>query len=211
MAKNGNCYIYLTRCQVMLDGLSKKAQVLILLALGIMIFFAGIKYQETRLASVKMEKSAQQEEQKPAVQAPKTLVVHVVGAVAKPGVYTLEEGKRIYDLIQLASLLPEADPALINLAAPLQDGKQVYVPFKGETSAGGAPQKAGVSGEGLININTAGVKELDSLPGIGPALAQRIIDYREKHGNFAAVEDITKVSGIGPSTLQKIKHLITVR
>ena len=195
----------------MLDGLSKKAQALILLALGVMIFFAGIKYQETRLASVKMEKSALQAEQKPAVQAPKTLTVHVVGAVAKPGVYTLEEGKRIYDLIQLASLLPEADPALINLAAPLQDGKQVYVPFKGETSAGGTPQKTGVSGEGLININTAGVKELDSLPGIGPALAQRIIDYREKNGNFVAVEDITKVSGIGPSTLQKIKHLITVR
>lgn len=211
MAKNGNRYIYLTRCQVMLDGLSKKAQVLILLALGVMIFFAGIKYQETRLASVKMEKTVLQAEQKSAVQAPKVLTVHVVGAVAKPGVYTLEEGKRIYDLIQLASLLPEADPALINLAAPLQDGKQVYVPFKGETSAGGTPQKTGVSGEGLININTAGLKELDSLPGIGPALAQRIIDYREKHGNFVAVEDITKVSGIGPSTLQKIKHLITVR
>ncbi|MBZ4653297.1 MAG: competence protein ComEA [Peptococcaceae bacterium] len=195
----------------MLDSLSKKAQVLILLALGVMIFFAGVKYQENRLTSVMMEKSALQVEQKSVVQAPKTLTVHVVGAVAKPGVYTLEEGKRIHDLIQLASLLPEADTTLINLAAPLQDGKQVYVPFKGEATAGGTPQKTGAPGDGLININTAGIKELDSLPGIGPALAQRIIDYRENHGNFAAVEDITKVSGIGPSTLQKFKHLITVK
>ncbi len=196
----------------MWDSLSKKAQVLILLTLGVMVFFAGVKYQESRLTSVMMEKAALQVEQKPVVQAPKTLTVHVVGAVANPGVYTLEEGKRIHDLIQLASLLPEADTTLINLAAPLQDGKQIFVPFKGESTKGASiPQNAGRQGDGLININTAGLKELDSLPGIGPALAQRIIDYRENHGNFAAVEDITKVSGIGPSTLQKFKHLITVK
>ena len=147
---------------------------------------------------------------------PAPLVVHVTGAVAQPGVYQLPASSRVQDAIQAAGgLLPEADAPALNLAAFLQDGEQISVLAVQPTlpalepPARSAPLPTAQAGK-LININTATQAELESLPGIGPALAQQIIAYRKAHGPFATIEDIIDVPGIGPKTFEKIKDLITV-
>jgi competence protein ComEA len=151
-------------------------------------------------------------------------MVHVVGAVQEPGVYTLAQGARVGDLVELAKPSEEADLSQINLAGFLEDASQIHIPKKGEkaqvvtspsgssgVSGTGAGQSAGAGqGKGLININQATQKELETLPGVGPAYAARIIAYRESKGAFAKVEDLTKVSGIGPATLEKLRPYVTV-
>ena len=148
------------------------------------------------------------------------LVVHVSGAVTQPGVYELERGSRVQDAIQAAGgITLDGDTQALNLAAPLEDGALVYVPLQIEaqpmmmTPGAAIPSQAGNPAPapgGLININTASQSELESLPGIGPVLAQRIIEYRQSHGPFSNAEEIMDVSGIGPGIFKKIKDLITV-
>lgn len=195
----------------MLDKISRKAQVIIVVGFGIIIFYGGIKYQHTRLDTIEIQQPGpvEQAESPPAPKMPELLTVHLVGAVEKPGVYTLEKGQRINDAVQMAVPLEKADLTQINLAESLQDGKQIYVPAKGEKAPPATASRIGVKASGLVNINTAGAGELDKLPGIGPALAGRIIAYREKNGPFGKVDDIIKVSGIGPALLAKIKAQIT--
>ncbi len=149
------------------------------------------------------------------------IAVHVIGAVARPGLYEFPTGARIQDAIDAAGgVLAEASSESLNLAQLLEDGQQLDIPYK----AGSAP----VSTPGLdlptsttptpsadpnvelININTATLEELDTLPGIGPSTAQKIIDYRTANGPFANIEDLVNVSGIGPSTMDQIRPLITV-
>ena len=138
---------------------------------------------------------------------PAPLVVDVAGAVPRPGVYELPVGSRVNDAVQAAGgFLAEADKANINLAAPLEDGQKLEIPFLPGAATAGVPQYTPTPT--AININTATLEELQSLPGIGPTLAQAIIDYRTKHGNFHFIEDIMNVSGIGPSTFENIKDLI---
>lgn len=197
----------------MLNKITGKTQVIIAVMAGIMFFYGGVKYQAARLAS-EQAIVLSGELQAPAAQEPlppKMLMVHVVGAVEKPGIYQLEEGRRIGDAIQLAVPLDKADLEQINLAAVIQDGRQIYVPLKGDKShsGGAAGSITGSRVTGKININTAGARDLDRLEGIGPALAKRIIEYRESKGPFACIEDITKVSGIGPAILEKNKENIT--
>ncbi|MEW8958737.1 MAG: helix-hairpin-helix domain-containing protein [Moorella sp. (in: firmicutes)] len=149
-----------------------------------------------------------------------TIQVHVAGAVERPGVYELKPGARINEAVALAGLLPDADPNALNLAAPLMDGQQVVVPRRGEVAAAGhtgltgasagGGATGGVKSGGKININTASLAELDGLPGIGPTLAQRIIDYRNQKGPFRTIEDLQNVSGIGSNRFNEIKDLITV-
>jgi len=160
---------------------------------------------------------------------PSPVRVYVTGAVANSDVYFLPAGSIIKDAIAAAGgFTAEADPERINQALELQDQQQIHVPRKNEVDApppvqggpvvtelnssegGGSSRSAPVAG-GTININTATLEQLDSLPGVGPAIAQRIIDYRESMGGFKAVEEITEVSGIGEATLAKIKDLITVQ
>jgi len=147
---------------------------------------------------------------------PRPLTVHLSGAVLQPGVYSLPPGSRVQDGIQAAGgLSEEADASLLNLAAPLQDGGRVHVPSRSPAlpdspaASSTLPQETSPAG-GLININTASLSELESLPGIGPTLAQRIIDYRQSSGPFAAIEDVQNVSGIGPTRFEQIKGLISV-
>ncbi len=155
---------------------------------------------------------------------PPPLQVHVTGAVSKPGVYPLAPGARLQEAIEAAGGIVEVgDLAGLNLAMKLSDGDRVEVPFLPPTrtptaspgsTAVEAPQTqpSGAQAErnGLININLATQSQLETLPGIGPATAQKIIAYREDHGPFEIISDIVNVSGIGPATYDKIKDSITV-
>lgn len=146
------------------------------------------------------------------------ITVHVIGAVVRPGVYTFPQGSRVQDAVTAAGgLLAEANPSLINLAAKLEDGQQLQIPaigggVPGAVSTGTGPftvLSTPAANTNLVNINTATVDELDTLPGIGPSTAQKIIDYRVQHGPFSQIEQIMDVSGIGPATFDRLKNLIT--
>lgn len=140
------------------------------------------------------------------------LVVHVVGAVHRPGVYTFAPGARVVDAVRAAGgFAPGADSQAINLARPLVDGEQIVVPRRGETTQGGATQGAHAAQQnGKLNINTANAGDFDRLPGIGPVLAQRIVDYRTQHGPFRDIKDLMKVPGIGPKKFDSLASLVTV-
>ena len=164
----------------------------------------------------------------------KTLVVHICGAVSAPGVYELPAGSRIIDAVEAGGgFLPEADEACCNLAEEIVDGCQIYIMTKTESCAGGQTEKkAGIQTSpdsdmqttdrnvrsnsapalenGLVNLNTADVAALMTLPGIGESRAKAIISYREQHGAFAQIEDIMKISGIKQAAFSKIKDKITV-
>ncbi len=143
------------------------------------------------------------------------VVVDVVGAVRRPGLYRLDQGARIADAVSRAGgATQKADLALINLAAPLADGEQVVVPRRG-TAAPGAPAAGGGSSAaggtstgGPVHLSTATLEQLDSLPGIGPVTAQKILDYRQKHGAFTSVDELDAVPGIGPARLDQLKDLV---
>jgi len=136
-----------------------------------------------------------------------TVVVSVVGLVARPGLVTLPMGARVADAVEAAGgLLPEADPAAVNLAAVVADGQQVAV---GVSSAATGPLGGAPSG-GPLNLNAATATDLDALPGIGPVLAQRIVSYRDQQGRFTTIEQLDDVPGIGPSIYAQLKDLVTV-
>src|SRR5262249_26085089 len=135
--------------------------------------------------------------------APAEVVVDAAGAVVRPGVYRLPVGSRVADLVAAAGgFAPDADGDRVNLAAPLDDGEEVYVPRVGEavpppapggsTSSGGSDPEsvAGPSPDHPLDLNTATVDDLDLLPGIGPTTAQAIVDYRTEHGSFRTVDDL---------------------
>ena len=147
---------------------------------------------------------------------PGAVVVHVAGAVAAPGLVELPAGSRAADALEAAGGATDAaDLDALNLAAPVTDGQQLYVPAEGETPpvpvAGGEPGGAGGTQQaGLVDVNTADTTTLETLPGIGPALAGRIVDHRTAHGPFASVDALIDVAGIGPATLARIRDLVTV-
>ncbi|PWW25129.1 competence protein ComEA [Geodermatophilus normandii] len=144
-----------------------------------------------------------------AAEARGTVVVSVVGLVVSPGLVTLPEGARVADAVAAAGgLLPEADPASVNLAAVVSDGQQVAVGLPGAAPAAGAD--GGPAPTGPLDLNTATVADLDALPGLGPVLAQRIVDHRERHGRFTSVEQLDDVPGIGPAVYGELADLVRV-
>ncbi len=146
--------------------------------------------------------------------AQKVCVVHICGAVVNPGVYTLEEGSRIYQAVEKAGGFREdAREDYLNQADLIVDGMKVYVPTCEETKGAlweDISESAGAGQEGLVNINTADEERLCTLPGVGSAKAKSIIAYREKNGSYQKIEDIMNVEGIKEGLFQKIKDSITV-
>uniref|UniRef100_A0A7C5ZCQ5 Competence protein ComEA n=1 Tax=Caldicellulosiruptor owensensis TaxID=55205 RepID=A0A7C5ZCQ5_9FIRM len=147
-------------------------------------------------------------------------VVYVCGNVKNPGVYELLPGSRINDALILAGgALPGSDLNSINLAKKISDGQKIYIPKMGEvqsqsslsSSTGGTAQETVSAGEGKINVNTATKEELKTLDRIGDKLAERIIEYRQKHGPFKSIEEIKNVNGIGEKIFESIKDSITVQ
>ena len=135
--------------------------------------------------------------------APK-LVVHVAGAVRRPGLYRLAEGKRVADAVARAGgAAASADTAAINLAAPLADGMQVLVPRR-VSGTGDKPATAA-----RPSLSSATAEQLDALPGIGPVTAQKIVDYRTAHGGFRSVEDLDAIPGIGAARVEQLRDLVS--
>ncbi len=185
--------------------------------------------------SAEADSAAASAEEAPA----EVLTVHVAGAVARPGVYCLPAGSRVVDAVNAAGgPTAAADPNAVNLARPLADGERFYLPTRAEVKSlgpgsvtwpGAASGQAGASGvgpsgpgdllvsggaggaRGKVDLNSATLAELDSLPGIGPTLAARIVQYRTENGPFASPEELLNVSGIGEKKLAEIRDLVTVR
>src|SRR6478735_931088 len=152
-----------------------------------------------------------------------SIEVHVAGAVASPGVVQLPAGSRLHEAIAAAggpTVL--GDPDRLNLAAVLEDGQKVLVPIRGEPGQADAPADGSpapgsgtagtgpVSGGGKVNLNTAGLEELGTLPRVGPVLAQRIVDWRQQHGRFKTVQELDAVDGIGPKLLEALLPLVGI-
>ncbi|MEA3348999.1 MAG: helix-hairpin-helix domain-containing protein [Chloroflexota bacterium] len=157
----------------------------------------------------------------PASPTPAPIQVYVTGAVDQPGVYALPLGSRVEEALDAAGgFADNAQPQSLNLAAQLQDGDQLDVPAVREAAAVESSDVASDSqsedqpssepGSSIININTASQEELETLSGIGPVTANKIIEYREANGCFAMIEEIQKVSGIGPATFEKMEIFISV-
>jgi competence protein ComEA len=142
--------------------------------------------------------------------ARREVVVDVVGAVLRPGLYRLREGDRIADaLAHAGGAARKADLSAVNLAAPLADGEQVVVPRRGPPGTFGAAASPGSAAPaGPVHLNTATLEQLDTLPGVGPVTAQKILDYRTKHGAFSSVDELDAVPGIGPSRLETLRDLV---
>lgn len=174
-------------------------------------------YEETEECLTGEPDSSVQEPEKEKV------VVHICGAVVSPGVYALEADSRLCDAVELAGgLSGEADAGYRNLAKKLTDGEQIYIPTREEvrryrqgnetvlSPVEGTEEKT-ETGEHKVNINTAGLEELCTLPGIGEARAESILAYREEHGQFGRIEDIMKISGIKEAAFSKLKDKIDVK
>ncbi len=216
--------------------LERKQQWVLLLLVGIILLGGVYRYAQVRERAANESRPTLEAADQAQAKA-KDIQVHVTGAVAKAGVYRLPQGSRVIDAVNMAGPTGEADLDSLQLAAPIPDGKTIYVPQKsavlptGSEMPGSQPTAsdsiapgtgrvvsspqtgskiAGIAATGLININTADQNQLDTLPGIGPALAQRIIQYREINGPFQAIEDIKNVAGIGDKKFKELKDKITV-
>ena len=168
-----------------------------LIVLGAFVIFTFIGYKTLKKDEIVIQSNQIE------IEEPK-IFVHVEGCVQNPGVLEIEKGTRIYEILELAGgRTDDADLSKINLASIAVDAQKIYVPAKASISQNNVSQ---VAGETLININTASKEELQTLPGIGPSTAQKIIDYRESEGYFSNVEDIMNVSGIGEGKFSEIKN-----
>lgn len=192
---------------------------------GILVLVAMLLAKQTHPAPIVIEPPAPTATAE-ATATPGPLRVYVSGEVVHAAVYELPPGSIVGDAIRLAGdFRAEAAVERVNLAQPLVDGMQIHVPRRvaleaglgqpvitvpANALAGDSPAPVGSAAHGLVNINTAGLAELDTLPGVGPATAAKIVAHREANGPFAAIEDIMEVSGIGEAKFEAMKELITV-
>ena len=155
-------------------------------------------------------------------------------AKMRPGLYAVRERARLAEAVAVAGgLAPDADPDRVNLAAVVVDGERIFIPRRGDVSVpsvlaggsggggsggggasggrGGAPLSSSSVPAGLVDLNAAGVDELDRLPGVGPATAASIVAYRDEHGRFGSVDELAQVRGIGPAKLEQLRPLVVIR
>lgn len=203
-----------------MQKINRKTIIIILIIMAItLIYYIYSTKENEEIESFEqtnkiMENDTETEETKEKIK------IHIAGAVNKEGLYELEEEQRIADAIEIAGgLKNDADLNDINLASKLEDGMKIYIPTINEKTNENVDAESTYSTENSntqekttnkININTASQSELDTLPGIGPSTALKIIKYREENGKFKSIEDIKEVSGIGESKYEQIKDLIKV-
>ncbi|MBM3146811.1 MAG: helix-hairpin-helix domain-containing protein [Actinobacteria bacterium] len=208
-----------------------RKQLLVYVALGIIVVAVGARFllssgsnAEGQQAGVVLAASPEAPSPSPpGTPTPAEVVVDVCGAVVRPGVYRLSPEARVCDAVDLAGgATAKAELSAVNLAARLVDGQQIVIPEKGApagagvtaaTSDGGGAGGTDAVGDGstaLVNLNTATLEQLDALSGVGPATAQKIIDFREANGGFSSVEQLLDVSGIGDAKFAALKDLVTV-
>ncbi len=172
--------------------------ILLLSAMALAVLFAGVMLFRDTEEAVPLDAGILPSK------AQQQVTVYVSGAVAKPGVVTMGTAERVEQAVTVCGgALPQADLTNINLAQPLKDGMHIRVPERAE--AGGS-SAAATQADGKIHINTADEKKLDELPGVGPIMAKRIVEYRNEHGPFTAVDDLLKIRGIGDEKLSKIRE-----
>lgn len=208
-----------------MPGLSRQ-QLKAWAVVGLIILLVGANYLRGQLdapeASTGVAMTVGNKEDRPAPR----LKVHVIGAVARPGLYELDANSRVADALEKAGgATPTADLSQINLAAKMADGQQLAVPEKGaasspvgtgaaDVSQSSAPAGASASGASAasqpVNLNAATPDQLTNLDGIGPKTAQKIIEYREAHGGFTSVEELLEVPGIGPAKFEQIKGQVVI-
>lgn len=215
---------------IMLD-IERKYLLLGLVFALLLVFMGGVKYADFRdntsadedldLLSLQTLNDKQSGQQPPAVEETEFIQVYLTGEVKNPGVYKLDSEARLYEALDMAGPMDTADLKRINLARKMSDGEAIIVPAIGEEgvsvdNTGNLAQEEMFlpldGGGGKVNINRASEQELqDKLPGVGPVLAGRIVQYRSSNGNFASIQDICNVSGIGEKRFADIKDLISVR
>ncbi len=170
---------------------------LVLAAIALAVLFAGAMLFRDTEKAVPLDAGVRSAEEQ-------QITVYVSGAVVQPGVVAMRKTERVEQAVAACGgVLPQADLANVNLAQPLKDGMQIRVPERAD-AGGSAAQMA--QNDGKIHINTADEKKLDELPGVGPIMAKRIVEYRNEHGPFESVDDLAKVRGIGPEKLAKIRE-----
>lgn len=178
--------------------------------LAVLAIVIGWRYHATASSSG-AEPQYQAASRAPSAEAPAAspvVVVDVAGAVRRPGVYRLPSGARVEEAVRRARVARTADLSGVNLAARLTDGEQIVVPGRGVPAA--TATAGGGSTDPVVSINSGTLEQLETLDGIGPSLAQRIIDYRTAHGGFRSLEQLDDVSGIGPARLAALRGHVSL-
>lgn len=195
-----------------------KLAVIALVVITALVFF-GVKGEKEEIPVIQsgelLEQNSEPEAGDFAPVEPEKLFVDISGCVKNPGVYEIKEGTRLYQVIEMADgFTKDADTDTVNQAELLYDGQKIIIP-KIMTSADSSPSNsgglsAGITAEGKVNINIANSTELQEIPGVGPATAEKILAYRESHGNFSKLDELKNIDGIGDKTFEKIKDMITL-
>jgi len=206
-------------------NLSRQEKIVFLVIISVLLVTFGWKIYSRERNTITVVPSTRENETNTSLEKDanneEICIIHIAGAVQKPGVYQLNKGKRIIDAVKVAGgEAEEANLDAVNLAAPLYDGQKIIIPHIPENYEDGliktavqyeAPQRYACSSDSsLLNLNSATSHQLESLPGIGPVLANYILEYRKNHGLFQHIEDVLNVSGIGEKKFESIKEFITV-
>lgn len=190
-----------------------KQQLVVYVAAAIAIALIGARYLRDSTSAQHASGASSRAPRLAVKRHDQRLFVHVTGAVRHPGVYRLPPWARLDLAVRRAGGgTHAADLAGVNLAAKLSDGQQVVVPARAGTGAAAstspAASAAGGEAEGPISLNTATLEQLDTLDGVGPATAQKILDWRSQHGGFGSVDDLKQISGIGPKRFEALKDKV---
>lgn len=200
-------------------NISKREKIGLIIFISILLCIVSYNFFSNKKSNIEVLSKENKSKQIPdtklnSEEKSKKIEVYICGEIAKPDVYTMKEGDRIVSLIKMAGgFTLNANQGAVNLSQKLKDEDQIIIPSKQDASIQATGQNnssASSVSNGKININTADKSQLESLPRIGEALAQRIIDYRNSNGHFKKIEDITNVSGIGSKTFEGFKEQITV-